>query len=412
MEKFADATKEGYIFSGWTDEDKNPITGISTTDFGDKTLYANWEKEAAKHSITYHLNGGENNTNNPDEFSEDKETILYDPSLKGNKFEGWFLEETFDTQIKNISVGTDHDIEVYAKWAPANYEIHYKKKKEIKESNNFEVNPSTYTYGEETIISSDVARPGYRLEGWYLDCGKKGKHPFSGVITAGTTGTVNLCAKWAKVEGYNIDYKLNGGENSKSNPSTYKYGVGIESFAPATRKGYDFVNWTDEKGAEVKSISDKNWGDKTLVANWFFKPVLVKNSDTIFVGEKNINFAMTMDARDEVEFYLNEELISAEDFLNSYTDKDGLVHFTVKPEFVEKLAAGEYNIVAKLASGYTLEYNLAVKELPKTVVTTTLAPDTGITTKEEFSAASNLSILVTVAAVVSLLGIALRKSNY
>lgn len=70
---------------------------------------------------------------------------------------------------------------------------------------------------------------------------------------------------------YRIKYVLNGGENSKKNPSSYagkaKNGV-TAKLAKPKRAGYEFVGWfTDKKYTKrVTKITGK--GDKTYYAKW------------------------------------------------------------------------------------------------------------------------------------------------
>ncbi|ATC60813.1 InlB B-repeat-containing protein [Pseudolactococcus raffinolactis] len=63
---FADATgKTGYTFAGWYDDATagNPVTAISKTETGNKTLYARWTPN--EYDIVYHLDGGDNDSANP-----------------------------------------------------------------------------------------------------------------------------------------------------------------------------------------------------------------------------------------------------------------------------------------------------------------------------------------------------------
>lgn len=78
---------------------------------------------------------------------------------------------------------------------------------------------------------------------------------------------------------YKITYNLNGGTNAKSNPSTYVKGVGVESFADATRSGYKFLGWYKDSAFKTKvtSISKTATGSITLYAKWQKKSAYSKN---------------------------------------------------------------------------------------------------------------------------------------
>lgn len=78
-------------------------------------LYAFWQVKIM-HSITYELNGGHNNSENPEVFCELDSVILKDPYKYKDIFEGWYLDSEFKNRITEIPVGTKNDVTVYAKW--------------------------------------------------------------------------------------------------------------------------------------------------------------------------------------------------------------------------------------------------------------------------------------------------------
>ena len=111
--------KTGYKFKGWitdetyqreySDEGYFYVSGRSSY-----TLHAVWELEIYK--ITYNLNDGENNSKNLISFTiEDLPIRLSYPTKNGYGFAGWFAEETFDSEVLEIT--TIGDVELYARWA-------------------------------------------------------------------------------------------------------------------------------------------------------------------------------------------------------------------------------------------------------------------------------------------------------
>lgn len=86
-----------------------------------------------------------------------------------------------------------------------------------------------------------------------------GKGAYTGSIT-----------KTFKIQ-YRIVYKLNGGTNSKKNPSCYagksKDKV-TAKLAKPTREGYKFVGWYTDKACKNKVTSIQGKGDKTYYAKW------------------------------------------------------------------------------------------------------------------------------------------------
>ena len=69
------------------------------------------------YSITYVMDGGTNNQDNPLEYIAGTETVLLDPYREGYIFEGWYLDSTFTTKISSISKISTGDIKLYALWS-------------------------------------------------------------------------------------------------------------------------------------------------------------------------------------------------------------------------------------------------------------------------------------------------------
>lgn len=57
IKKLPTPTKEGYEFAGWYLNDVL-VTEISTSQVGDVTLVAKWQKEETEIKVSYELNGG------------------------------------------------------------------------------------------------------------------------------------------------------------------------------------------------------------------------------------------------------------------------------------------------------------------------------------------------------------------
>ena len=110
-------TREGYAFGGWYNNANltgEKITQIAKGSAGNITLYAKWLQ---LYTITYNLNGGENNTNNPTSYTVETETItLADPTKDDkNSFLGWYNDSgEVITEIKPSE--TAANITVTARW--------------------------------------------------------------------------------------------------------------------------------------------------------------------------------------------------------------------------------------------------------------------------------------------------------
>ena len=120
-------------------------------------------------------------------------------------------------------------------------------------------------YYNQAVKLYNPTRSGYSFKGWYSDSKYKTR------VTSykkGTKGNKKLYAKWSK-NTYRITYKLNGGKNTKSNPSTYSVTSSISLKNPSC-KGYSFKGWYSDSRyrTRIKTIKKGTTGNKTLYAKW------------------------------------------------------------------------------------------------------------------------------------------------
>lgn len=132
---------------------------------------------------------------------------------------------------------------------------------------NHPANPLTYSYGQGISRFEAPQREGYTFTGWTDGDGNSITN-----IPTDAQGDKTLHANW-KANTYKINYVLNGGEHSRQNPDSYIYGRGVSHFEQATKQGYTFTGWTDQKGKKIEGISAQEQGDKILYASWEKVPV-------------------------------------------------------------------------------------------------------------------------------------------
>lgn len=125
VDSFEEPYKQGYDFDGWYDASTggNKVTSITTTDFGNKTLYARWTP------ITYTVKFDKNDTSATGTMAD--QTFTYDAAqnLKTNTFTkpnstfaGWAETPTGDVkytdsqQVKNLASTQGASVTLYAKW--------------------------------------------------------------------------------------------------------------------------------------------------------------------------------------------------------------------------------------------------------------------------------------------------------
>jgi uncharacterized repeat protein (TIGR02543 family) len=265
----SDASNKGLT---WTSSNKNILTVSSSgkvyaKGFGTATITAQ-AKDGSKvkaasrifsgYGISYVLNGGSNHKSNVSVYYN-QAVKLYNPTRSGYSFKGWYSDSKYKTRVTSYKKGTKGNKKLYAKWSKNTYRITYK----LNGGKNTKSNPSTYSV-TSSISLKNPSRKGYSFKGWYSDSKYKNK------VTSirKRTGNLTLYAKWSATS-YRITYKLNGGKNTKSNPSTYSVTSSISLKNPS-RKGYSFKGWYSDSRyrTRVRTIKKGTTGNKTLYAKW------------------------------------------------------------------------------------------------------------------------------------------------
>ena len=115
-------TRDYYTFAGWLcSADDEVYQANATIDDAvidaDFTLTAQWNP--VTYNITYELDGGTNDGDNPATYNIETATITLEAPTKGHdRFDGWYDNSTFTGDaITSIPVGSHGNITLYAKWA-------------------------------------------------------------------------------------------------------------------------------------------------------------------------------------------------------------------------------------------------------------------------------------------------------
>ena len=263
----ADPTKTGYTFGGWYDNDQftgDAITEIESGSTGAKTFYARWTLDT--YTITYNLDGGTNDVNNPVSYTvESSDITLGAPTKSGFVFGGWYDNALFsNSAITGITTGsTTGDKTFYAKWLQE-YTITYN----LDGGTNNVSNPATYTVETPDITLADPTKTGYTFGGWYDD--DKFANAVTEIVPANSTvDPVVLYAKWTPIQ-YTVTYVLDGGSNEKNNPETYTIEDNLITLNNPTKTGYTFAGWYSDNGWEnaASTIPSGSTGNKTFYARW------------------------------------------------------------------------------------------------------------------------------------------------
>lgn len=112
-------TKENYSFAGWYNDDSFqglPVSIITETDYGDRTLYAKWVPNEC--NIILNLNGGSLSDGTEIIHNPGTATPLPTPAYDGFIFEGWYLTEIFTGEaVSVIPEDASGNLTYYAKWS-------------------------------------------------------------------------------------------------------------------------------------------------------------------------------------------------------------------------------------------------------------------------------------------------------
>lgn len=112
-------TKAGYVFDGWFTELDGGTQVLSDSTIisnADHTLYAHWTENV--YTVTYNLDGGTNNANNPATFKcSDLPIALLDATKVGEYFAGWYMDASFTKRVTNIDAGSLKNIELWARFS-------------------------------------------------------------------------------------------------------------------------------------------------------------------------------------------------------------------------------------------------------------------------------------------------------
>ena len=264
---FAAPTRTGYAFGGWFasgDFSGSAVTSTPRGSTGNKTLYAKWT--ANSYAITYNLNGGTNDSSNPDTYTIESSTItIQNPTRAGYAFGGWFASDDFSgSAVTSIPRGSTGNKTLYAKWIANSYAITYN----LNGGTNDASNPYSYTIDDGSITFAAPTRLGYEFGGWFSNNDFSG-YPITQIDTGSTEERI-LFAKWTAVT-YSITYVLNNGTNDAGNPSSYTIENSTITMLVPERIGYPFEGWfenSDFSGSPIVQIATGSTGDKTLYAKW------------------------------------------------------------------------------------------------------------------------------------------------
>lgn len=215
------------------------------------------------YTITFHSNGGSEVDDMEYTTGSDRFDFPF-PNRPGYALDGWFSNESFNgNPVWQLPAGARGDLEYWAKWVVATYNINYNLSGGAVPSES----PTGFTMfdEEDTVLPLSATRNGYSFVAWYDNAQLAGE-PIT-VIPKGTYGDQNVYPKWEAVD-YTIKFETNGGDTV----ADMQYNIlGITQFPTTERAHYTFGGWyatSDFTGYPVAQLFQGNFGDKTFYAKW------------------------------------------------------------------------------------------------------------------------------------------------
>lgn len=260
--------RKDHLFLGWYD---TPVGGNRFETVGGQnakniTLYAVWQKCDVAFSITYELNGGTQNINNPETAKAGEFVELYAPARTGYNFVGWNESADGSGEFVQSLYGLESDIVLYAVYAPKQYLIRYEYEGIYLTD---EVNPNYITFGESVALIP-VYRYGYKFLGWY-----DGEKDGNLIETVDESNLYALSTLYARFEiiTYRVDLDGDGGVfiTPEGERSSYSYEIpfnGNLELPEAFKDGYEFIGYQNEAGESVTQLNALNLADMNLTALW------------------------------------------------------------------------------------------------------------------------------------------------
>ena len=261
--------KDGYTLSNWNDG-TNSVASKGIWDIKAENITLTPVFVVNNYKIEYHLNGGNNNSNNPNTYTVNDEVVFEDPTWSDDTyiFDGWYIDEEFNTKIVFIQTGSTKNVTVYAKWI-ANVEAKEEITKVTLSADGFDCDGEIFdfTFGEEYSLPT-LSKNGYKFNGWKTEDGTKSV-PATGLWNI-ESEEITLVPNFEIIT-FKIEYVLNGGVNSNNNLGTFTVLDEIVFETPiAINSSYEFDGWysDEECTTEITGIAAGTYGDIKVYAKW------------------------------------------------------------------------------------------------------------------------------------------------
>ena len=273
--------RTGHQFTGWNTardgsgdaySNKEVVSGLTRTNGGTVTLYAQWE--IIPYTISYNLGSDDavNAEANPTSYDVTTAVTLQDPTRPFSTFQGWYSDAKFKTKVTVIKKGSTGNKTFYAKWTTNKYSISFKGNGST--SGKMSDLTGIVYNADKTLTANAFKRNGYNFTGWNTAADGSGtsyanKEVVNGLSTE-NGAKITLYAQWEIIP-YTITYVLGSDDavNAEANPSSYDVETAVTLQAP-TRPFSTFQGWYSDKKLKTKvtTIKKGSTGNRTFYAKW------------------------------------------------------------------------------------------------------------------------------------------------
>jgi uncharacterized repeat protein (TIGR02543 family) len=289
----ANPTRSGYTFGGWySDSGLTQSYVFNTMPSENTTLYAKWNP--VSYDITYNLNNGTNNSNNPATYHIETATIMLGvPTRNGYTFVGWYENAEFTgSAVTQITLGSIGNKTFFAKWTINQYTITF-------DSNGGStVSAITQDYNTSIIAPANPTRTGYTFNGWS-----------QAIPTNMPSENITITALWLMQVPMTGDLEIQSSDLiDKIDPSLIE-GKDVEVSVSSEILSQDNVSSSDWDLAS--NIIDKNLKFNDFGTIAFQVDVLLKESaqDDILIQELIAPWSLTITIPVEHRGYQNYRII-------------------------------------------------------------------------------------------------------
>ena len=260
--------QEGIVWDRWITPNisliKNPNSISTSFVMPDYDVEVTPGVSLNSYTISYDLNGGTLDEENPSKYSIEDNIIIYNsPSKVGYTFTGW-TGSNGDIPELNVTInkGSTGNKKYKANYELINYAIEY----DLDGGTLEKENPNTYTI-ESNIILNNPLKDGYKFIGWESENSEISKNV---IIPKGSIGNKKYKAHWG-IESYTIEYNLDGGTLAQDIPESYTMFDDTILLGSPEKVGYTFIGWTGSNGNTPEmnvTINKGSTGNKSYKANY------------------------------------------------------------------------------------------------------------------------------------------------